>query len=71
MTAQGRRSGIYYVSTTGEIRSAELTDSAAVSIGVPATRQLMSGLRFTRTDIRFISSGAERGGIMVGTSHRR
>jgi hypothetical protein len=71
MTAQGRRSGIYYVSTDGEVRSAELTDSAAVSIGVPATRQVMSGLRFTRTDIRFISAGAERGGITVGTTHRR
>jgi len=51
--------------------SAELSDSAAVSIGVPATRQVMSGVRFTRTDIRFITPGAERGGITVGTSHRR
>lgn len=70
MTAQGGRSGTYYVTSGGIVRHAELRDSAAVSVGVPETRQVMSGVRFTRTEIRFISPSADRSGITVGTTPR-
>jgi hypothetical protein len=54
MTSQGRRTGTYYVYSDGRIALASLLDSAAVSIGVPQTRQVMSGTRYVRTEIRFI-----------------
>lgn len=54
ITSQGRRSGTYYLDISGRIRGAELTDSSAMSIGVPELKEVMSGTRVTRTEIRFI-----------------
>ena len=58
-TSQGRRTGTYYVESGGRLLSAQLRDSATISIGVPATRGVMSGTRVTRTEIRFIPLGGE------------
>lgn len=60
VTSQGRRSGTYYLLPSGKIVRAELIDSSAVSIGVPANKEVMSGTRVTRTAIRFIPLRGEQ-----------
>ena len=53
-TSQGRRTGTYYLNSSGRLTSAQLRDSSTISIGVPASKALMSGTRVTRTEIRFV-----------------
>jgi hypothetical protein len=53
MTAQGKRSGTYYVSADGRILSAQLSDSMAMLISVPSRKQVVPTTRFSRTTIRF------------------
>ncbi|MGH7583270.1 MAG: hypothetical protein ACREL5_08610 [Gemmatimonadales bacterium] len=55
MTAQGRRSGTYYVTMDGTIRRASLGDSAAVLISVRDSRQLIPTMRYSSTAISFES----------------
>ena len=60
ITANGRRTGSYYARDDGRILRATLRDSSAMSIGIPDAKQVLSGTRLTRTEIRFIPQGAER-----------
>ncbi len=57
MTAQGRRTGTYYVGADGKILSVKLSDSSAISIGIPQTHELMSGVRYSWTTARFLPAG--------------
>lgn len=54
MTSQGRRSGIYYLTTDGRVSGALLDDSVAVLISIPATKQVIPTMRYARTTVRFI-----------------
>jgi hypothetical protein len=53
LTAQGRRTGTYYVRSDGRVTRAQLADSSALSIGIPQTHELMSGTRHSHTVVRF------------------
>ncbi len=58
MTAQGRRSAVYYVTRAGQLTSAEVNDSVAMLISVPANRQVVPTQRFARTSVRYLTTGA-------------
>lgn len=54
MTAQGRRSGTYYLTSDGRVGSAQLSDSVAMLISIPSTKQVVPTIRYGRTSVRFI-----------------
>ncbi|MGH7593749.1 MAG: hypothetical protein ACRELE_07860 [Gemmatimonadales bacterium] len=56
MTSQGRRSGTYYLTLDGRISSAQLEDSVAMLISIPATRQVVPTTQYARTTVLFISA---------------
>jgi hypothetical protein len=56
MTAQGRRSGTYYLTLDGRIDAATVDDSVAKLIAIPALRQTIPTMQFTRYSIRAIPS---------------
>ena len=60
LTAQGSRTGNYYVTIDGRVDGAALLDSVAQFITIPATRQTIPTMRYSRTTLRFSTS--PRGG---------
>jgi hypothetical protein len=56
MTAQGSRSGNYYVTLDGRVDGATLRDSVAQFITVPAAKVTVPTMRYSRTSLRFATS---------------
>lgn len=56
MTAQGSRSGNYYVTLDGRVDGAALRDSVAQFITVPAAKVTVPTMRYSRTSLRFATS---------------
>ena len=54
MTSQGRRSGTYYLTMDGRVSGAEIDDSVAMLISIPATKQVVPTIRYGRTIVRFV-----------------
>jgi hypothetical protein len=59
MTSQGRRSGTYYLTSDGRVSGAQLDDSVAMLISIPATKQVVPTMRYGRTTVRFIPLGRD------------
>lgn len=53
MTAQGVRTGTWYLTANGEIESAMLSDSSANLVTIKGTRQAIPATEFHRTTIRY------------------
>ena len=53
-TSNGSRSNTYSVKTDGTIAAGMLVDSVTMTIGFPGSREVVSGIRVSRTVIRFI-----------------
>lgn len=60
MTAQGRRTAVYYVSRAGRLTSAEVNDSVSMLISIPSNRQVVPTQRFARTLVRYTTTGADQ-----------
>ena len=56
MTAQGSRSGNYYVTLDGRVDGAALRDSVAQFITIPATKVTVPTMRYSRLTLRFATS---------------
>jgi hypothetical protein len=56
MTAQGVRSGNYYVTLDGRVEGAVLRDSVAQFITIPATKVTVPTMRYSRLTLRFATS---------------
>ncbi len=56
MTAQGSRTGYYYMTVDGRVEGAVLQDSTAQFITIPAAHQTVPTMRYSRTTLRFASS---------------
>lgn len=54
MTSQGRRTGTWYLDADGTVTSAQLRDSTAMMISVPASRQVVPTIRVARTTLRYL-----------------
>lgn len=54
MTAQGKRSGTYYLTLDGRVDGAAFDDSVARLITIPATRQTIPTMQYSRTTLRFV-----------------
>ena len=55
MTAQGKRSGTYYLTLDGRIDGATFDDSVARLITIPASKQTIPTMQYSRTTLRFVS----------------
>ena len=53
-TSNGSRSDTYYVKTDGTVTAATLVDSVTMTIGFPGSREVVSGVRVSRTQVRFV-----------------
>lgn len=53
-TSNGSRSDVYSVKTDGTMAAGTLVDSVTMTIGFPGSREVVSGIRVSRTVIRFI-----------------
>ena len=56
MTAQGSRSGSYYVTIDGRVDGATLRDSVAQFITIPASKVTVPTMRYSRFTLRFATS---------------
>lgn len=56
MTAQGSRIGYYYITMDGRVDGAVLQDSVAQFITIPAMKQTIPTMRYSRTTFRFATS---------------
>ena len=56
MTAQGSRTGNYYMTVDGRVDAVVLQDSIAQFITIPATKQTIPTMRYSRTTLRFSTS---------------
>lgn len=60
MTAQGSRTGYYYMTVDGRVDGAVLHDSVSQFITIPAARQTVPTMRYSRTTLRFASSPRDK-----------
>ena len=56
MTAQGSRTGNYYMTLDGRVDGAVFQDSIAQFITIPAAKQTVPTMRYSRTTLRFATS---------------
>ncbi|MEP6591811.1 MAG: hypothetical protein ABJC19_11565 [Gemmatimonadota bacterium] len=56
MTAQGSRTGYYYLTADGRVDGAVLQDSVAQFITIPMSRQTVPTMRYGKTTLHFASS---------------
>lgn len=61
MTAQGRRTGTYYLTLDGRVDTAVLQDSVAKLITIPESRQSVPTMQFVRTVLRYLAPTSGRG----------
>lgn len=55
MTAQGKRSGTYYLTLDGRVDGATFEDSVARLITIPSSKQTIPTMQYSRTTLRFVS----------------
>lgn len=61
MTAQGRRTGTYYLTLDGRVDGAILQDSVAKLITIPESRQSIPTMQHSRTVLRYLAPNTVRG----------
>lgn len=61
MTAQGRRTGTYYLTLDGRVDGAVLQDSVAKLITIPESRQSIPTMQHSRTVLRYLAPNTGRG----------
>jgi hypothetical protein len=53
MTAQGSRTGAYFLTPDGRVERAAMVDSIAKLITIPSTKQSIPTMQYTRTQISY------------------